>query len=127
MEAPIRLCSSEQGDFSVVVRMFDGTANPPLGLAAILGAGLIGLRSRDELKMRDYCNMLPQRKTTRVRDSMRELGILKMMPISNQVFAIAPNTTTKFIDSWLPEKAWKLYQDVRNVSLDQWLVAESVD
>ncbi|KAF8594655.1 glutamine synthetase/guanido kinase [Ceratobasidium sp. AG-I] len=129
MEAPIRLCGSERGEFNVELRTFDGSANPYLGLAAILGAGMTGLKAQAALEMRDCGNVSSKdvpntnyghqrsvRLTQLAEDWRLKLGITTKMPTGNEVFAPETSERTEFINTWLPEEAWKLYKDVRNVS-----------
>ena len=112
-EAPLGLCSSERGEFKVEVRTFDGTANPYLGLAAILGAGLTGLKEQAALEMRQ-CSSGGSGLTE---DRRRELRIMTKMPTQNAIFEPGLEERMQFINSWLPEMAWKLYKSVREVIL----------
>ncbi|KAF8595980.1 hypothetical protein BDV93DRAFT_413201, partial [Ceratobasidium sp. AG-I] len=75
-EAPLRLCGSEQGGFNVELKAFDGVANPYLGLAAVLGAGLTGLKNKVVLEMRD-CRVVASELNE---DRRREMRITTKMP-----------------------------------------------
>ncbi|KAF8595982.1 hypothetical protein BDV93DRAFT_563830 [Ceratobasidium sp. AG-I] len=141
IEAPIRLCESEHREFNVELRTFDGSANPYLGLAAIMGAGLIGLKGQAVLEMRDCRNVSSKdvpnpgysahqrlAQLNKEADNWRlKLGITMKMPTANEVFAPETSERTEFIKTWLPEEAWKLYKDVRNVSLGQEPISDSAD
>ncbi|KAF8594657.1 glutamine synthetase/guanido kinase [Ceratobasidium sp. AG-I] len=109
MEAPVRLCSSERGGFNVEVRTFDGTANPYLGLAAILGAGLAGLKEQATLEMRQCCSG----GSDLTEDRRRDLRIMAKMPTQNAMFELGLEERMEFVNSWLSEEAWKLYKGVR--------------
>lgn len=115
IEAPLRLSSSEQGKFHLEFNAFDGAANPFLGLAAILGAGLTGLKKRIALEMRNYQNA-PSAKTTHAEDWRNNMRITRKMPTANEVFEPDSNERSEFIKSWLPEEAWNLYKSVQIVS-----------
>lgn len=60
------------------VRCADGTANMYLGLASILGAGLLGVHDSLELTMKDVQQSLG--KTTAA--ERREMGITEKLPLS---------------------------------------------
>ncbi|KAF8594652.1 hypothetical protein BDV93DRAFT_611774 [Ceratobasidium sp. AG-I] len=113
-EAPLRLCGSGQGRFNVDLKAFDGVANPYLGLAAVLGAGLAGLKDQSVLEMRD-CQVVASELTE---DQRREMRITTKMPTQNAVFEPGLDEKTQFVNTWLPTEAWKLYQDVRQHERD---------
>lgn len=112
-ETPLRLCGSEPGGFNVELKAFDGLANPYLGLAAVLGAGLTGLKNQSTLEMRD-CRVVASELTE---DRRHEMRITTKMPTQNAVFGPGLDEKMEFINTWLPAEAWKLYKDVRHVSL----------
>ncbi|KAF8594651.1 hypothetical protein BDV93DRAFT_515593, partial [Ceratobasidium sp. AG-I] len=98
------------GGFNVEFKAFDGVANPYLGLAAVLGAGLTGLKNQAVLEMRD-CQVVASELTE---DRRREMRVMAKMPTQNAVFEPGLDEKTKFINTWLPTEAWKLYKDVRS-------------
>lgn len=52
-EAPVRVCPYGTGkQYNFEVKCFDGTANPYLGLAAVLAAGMIGVNSSAKLDVK---------------------------------------------------------------------------
>ncbi|CAE6416926.1 unnamed protein product [Rhizoctonia solani] len=107
-EAPLRLCGSGKG-FNVEIKCFDGTANPYLGLAAVLGASFSGLVTEQILEMRN-CVGVAASLTEQERHDMR---IMNRMPTQSPVFEPELGLDEDFIDSWLPETAWKVFKSVR--------------
>ncbi|KAG8746273.1 hypothetical protein FRC10_005522 [Ceratobasidium sp. 414] len=112
-ETPLRLCGSGKG-FNVELKAFDGLANPYLGLAAALAAGVTGLEKDKPLEMRD-CRVVASELTAEKRGEMR---ISMMMPTQNIVFEPGVGGKTKFLKRWLPEDAWLLYKNVRKFERD---------
>ncbi|KAG8699163.1 hypothetical protein FRC09_006784 [Ceratobasidium sp. 395] len=110
-EAPIRLCGSGKG-FNVELKAFDGLANPYLGLAAVLAAGVAGLEKGKALEMRD-CRLVASELTAERRGAMQ---IVTKMPTQSIVFEADTNERTEFLKGWLPEGAWTLYKNVRKVN-----------
>ena len=58
------------------LRFFDATANMYLALAACIGAGLLGLKHKEDLQWKDcpsWCSRLSD-------DERRSLGIVKQLP-----------------------------------------------
>ncbi|KAK7059078.1 hypothetical protein VNI00_001702 [Paramarasmius palmivorus] len=80
-EAPVRLTnvtSPQSRNFEM--RFVDGTANPHLALAAIIGAGLTGLKTKKLLEVKDCRGPKP---AWEMDDAERmALGITKRMPLS---------------------------------------------
>ncbi|KAH7345713.1 hypothetical protein B0J17DRAFT_592592 [Rhizoctonia solani] len=107
-EAPLRLCGSGKG-FNVEIKCFDGTANPYLGLAAVLGAGVAGLASEKVLEMRN-CVGVAASMTEQQRHDMR---ITDRMPTQSPVLEPELGLDIDFINGWLPESAWKIFKSVR--------------
>ncbi|KAG8735029.1 hypothetical protein FRC12_018255, partial [Ceratobasidium sp. 428] len=110
-EAPLRLCGSGKG-FNVELKAFDGLANPYLGLAAVLAAGVTGLEKGKTLEMRD-CRLVASELTAERRGAMQ---IFTKMPTQSIVFEADTNERTEFFKGWLPEGAWTLYKNVRKVN-----------
>ncbi|CAE6522510.1 unnamed protein product [Rhizoctonia solani] len=107
-EAPLRLCGSGKG-FNVEIKCFDGTANPYLGLAAVLGAAFTGLATEKVLEMRN-CVGVAASLTEQERDDMR---ITTRMPTQSPAVEPERSIDMNFINSWLPETAWKVFRSVR--------------
>lgn len=109
-EAPLRLCGSGS-KFNIEIKSFDGIANPYLGLAAVLAAGITGLASNQILEMRN-CVQVAASLTDERRNDMH---ITTRMPTQSPVFE--PDTYDKinYINGWLPEAAWNLFKAVREV------------
>ncbi|CAE6458094.1 unnamed protein product [Rhizoctonia solani] len=107
-EAPLRLCGSGKG-FNVEIKCFDGTANPYLGLAAVLGASFSGLVTEQVLEMRN-CVGVAASLTEQERFDMR---ITTRMPTQSPVLEPELGLDVEFIHSWLPETAWKVFKSVR--------------
>ncbi|CAE6467931.1 unnamed protein product [Rhizoctonia solani] len=107
-EAPLRLCGSGKG-FNVEIKAFDGTANPYLGLAAVLGAGVAGLATEKVLEMRN-CVAVAASLTEQQRHDMR---IITRMPTQSPVLEPELGLNMNFIRSWLPESAWEIFKSVR--------------
>ncbi|KAJ1302130.1 hypothetical protein OPQ81_000959 [Rhizoctonia solani] len=107
-EAPLRLCGSGKG-FNVEIKSFDGTANPYLGLAAILGASFAGLATEKVLEMRN-CVTVAASLTEQQRHNMH---ITTRMPTQSPVLEPELGLDMEFINSWLPESAWKIFRSVR--------------
>ncbi len=79
-EAPIRITnatSPKSRNFEM--RFVDGTANPHLALAAIIGAGLSGLKSSTPLQMKDCPG--PKCAWEMTEEERKALGITKRMPL----------------------------------------------
>ncbi|CAE6355705.1 unnamed protein product, partial [Rhizoctonia solani] len=109
-EAPLRLCGSGKG-FNVEIKSFDGTANPYLGLAAVIGAGFAGLAAEKGLEMRN-CVAVAASLTEQQRHDMR---ITTRMPTQSPVLEPELGLNVNFIHSWLPESAWEIFKsDERN-------------
>ena len=80
-EAPVRLTNSASpSSRRFEMRYIDGTANPYLVLAGILGAGYLGIRSNLELTISDSPG--PKYAAQMSEDERRALGIFKRMPLS---------------------------------------------
>jgi len=79
-EAPIRITnatSPKSRNFEM--RFVDGTANPHLALAAIIGAGLSGLKASTPLQMKDCPG--PKCAWEMTEEERKALGITKRMPL----------------------------------------------
>ncbi|KAG8689194.1 hypothetical protein FRC11_003844 [Ceratobasidium sp. 423] len=107
-EAPIRLCGSGKG-FNAEIKCFDGTANPYLGLAAILGASFAGLAAEKVLEMRN-CVVVAATLTEQQRHDMQ---ITARMPTQSPALEPKLGLDVNFINSWFPESAWKIFKAVR--------------
>ena len=80
-EAPVRLTNSASpSSRRFEMRYVDGTANPYLVLAGILGAGYLGIRSNLELAISDCPG--PKTAAQMSEDERLALGIYKRMPLS---------------------------------------------
>jgi glutamine synthetase len=62
------------------MRFIDGTANPYLALAAIIGAGVSGLKTTKSLKIQDCQG--PRCAFEMTEEERRALGITKRMPLN---------------------------------------------
>jgi glutamine synthetase len=81
-EVPIRLCNpTEPASRNFEIKTLDGTANPYYALAAILGAGAVGVNEGRELQLGD-CNGLSA--AGRGEEGRKALGITQRMPLSWQ-------------------------------------------
>ncbi|CAE6505401.1 unnamed protein product [Rhizoctonia solani] len=107
-EAPLRLCGSGKG-FNVEIKCFDGTANPYLGLAAIVGAGFAGLAAEKALEMRNCVAVA----ATLTEQQRHDMGITARMPTQSPALEPKLGLDLNFINSWLPESAWKIFKAVR--------------
>jgi glutamine synthetase len=79
-EVPVRLCNAtapESRNFEV--KAIDGTANPYLALAALLGAGHHGIHSGTELTIKDCVGPSAAQ---RGEDGRKALGITERMPLT---------------------------------------------
>ncbi|KAL0568953.1 hypothetical protein V5O48_013021 [Marasmius crinis-equi] len=80
-EAPIRLTNATSpGSRNFEMRFVDGTANPYLALAAILGAGLTGLKTGKKLEAKDCVG--PRCAWEMSQEEREALGIKKRMPLN---------------------------------------------
>ena len=80
-EAPVRLTNSASpSSRRFEMRYIDGTANPYLVLAGILGAGYLGIRSNLELTISDCPGPRSAAQMSEV--ERRALGISKRMPLN---------------------------------------------
>lgn len=78
-EVPIRLCNpTEPGSRNFEVKTLDGTANPYYALAAILGAGAVGVKEGRELLLKDCAGLSA---AGRGEDGRKALGITQRMPL----------------------------------------------
>ncbi|KAJ7490936.1 hypothetical protein FB451DRAFT_1221483 [Mycena latifolia] len=79
-EVPIRLChATSPASRNFEVKTIDGTANPYLALAALLGAGHDGIRSGSALAMKDCVGPSA---AERGEEGRKALGISERMPLS---------------------------------------------
>ncbi|KAG5643453.1 hypothetical protein DXG03_000926 [Asterophora parasitica] len=80
-EAPVRLSNATSpSSRNFEIRFIDGTANPYLALAAILGAGFAGIRDMVELTIKDCSGSQTAAKMTEER--RQALGITKRMSLT---------------------------------------------
>jgi len=80
-EAPVRLTNSASpSSRRFEMRFIDGTANPHLVLAGILGAGYLGIQSNLELTISDCPG--PKTAAQMSEDERHALGIYKRLPLS---------------------------------------------
>lgn len=79
-EVPIRLCNpTEPGSRNFEVKTLDGTANPYYALAAILGAGAVGVKEGQQLRLKDCAGLSA---AGRGEEGRKELGITQRMPLN---------------------------------------------
>ncbi|KAJ1302136.1 hypothetical protein OPQ81_000965 [Rhizoctonia solani] len=107
-EAPLRLCGSGK-NLRVELKSFDGIANPYLGLAAVIGAGVAGLSGTKILEMRN-CPVAAASLTEQQRQDMQ---ITTRLPRQSPVLEPELGLDTDFIRSWLPDSAWTLFKSAR--------------
>ncbi|KAF9268833.1 glutamine synthetase guanido kinase [Marasmius fiardii PR-910] len=80
-EAPIRLTNATSPrSRNFEMRFVDGTANPHLALATIIGAGLTGLKEKKELEVKDCQG--PKCAWQMDDGERKALGIIKRMPLN---------------------------------------------
>lgn len=80
-EAPIRLCNAHSAaSRNFEFRTLDGTANPYLALAGILGVGARGIRDQVGLKVKDCSGEKTAAQMSE--GERRELGIVDRLPLS---------------------------------------------
>ncbi|KAF5361956.1 hypothetical protein D9756_002782 [Leucocoprinus leucothites] len=80
-EAPIRLTNATSpSSRNFEMRFVDGTAHPHLALAAIIGAGLRGLKEMKPLQLKDCPG--PKCAWEMTEEERRALGITKRMPLN---------------------------------------------
>ncbi|KAF5343436.1 hypothetical protein D9758_011813 [Tetrapyrgos nigripes] len=87
-EAPIRLTnvmSPESRNFEL--RLIDGTANPHLALAAIIGAGVKGVKEKRALRIKDCPG--PKVAAQMTEEERRALGIIQRLPLSIEEARVA--------------------------------------
>ncbi|KAL4257888.1 glutamine synthetase family protein [Pleurotus pulmonarius] len=80
-EAPLRLSNATSPSTrNFEYRALDGTANPYIAIAGIIGAGVEGVRGQVELKIRDNAGSVP---AANMNDQERgALGVTKRLPLS---------------------------------------------
>lgn len=79
-EAPVRLTNAASpSSRNFELRFIDGTANPYLALAAIIGAGLDGIKTKQVLATKD-CGQKSAAELTE--DERQEMGITNRLPLS---------------------------------------------
>ncbi|KAJ7839907.1 glutamine synthetase guanido kinase [Mycena leptocephala] len=79
-EVPVRLCNATSPPSrNFEVKTIDGTANPYLALAALLGAGHHGIRTGSKLKIKDCVGPSAAQ---RGEDGREALGIFERMPLT---------------------------------------------
>ncbi len=76
-ETPIRLCGFES-DYHFEVKCNDGTANPYLSLAALLSAGMLGVRANLKLSV-GHSNVAPAKMSENER---QKIGVKARMPLN---------------------------------------------
>ena len=74
-EAPIRLCGSP-GSHHFELKCVDGTSNPYLVIAGIIGAGMVGVKRGQDLTMR-ACDAMAYKLSKQER---QDLGIIDNLP-----------------------------------------------
>ncbi|KAF5385791.1 hypothetical protein D9615_002622 [Tricholomella constricta] len=80
-EAPVRLSNATSpSSRNFEIRFVDGTANPYLALAAILGAGFAGIRDKVELTVKDCPG--PQTAAQLTEEQRQALGITQRMSLT---------------------------------------------
>jgi len=80
-EAPIRLSNATSpSSRNFEIRFVDGTANPYLALASILGVGFAGIRDKAELKVKDCPG--PQTAAQLTEEQRQALGITQRMSLT---------------------------------------------
>ncbi|KAG5636329.1 hypothetical protein H0H81_008413 [Sphagnurus paluster] len=81
-EAPVRLSNATSpSSRNFEVRFVDGTANPYVALAGILGVGFSGIRTQAVLTMKD-CDGLTKTAAQMTEDERRALGITRRMALT---------------------------------------------
>ncbi|KAF9482735.1 glutamine synthetase/guanido kinase [Pholiota conissans] len=80
-EAPVRLCNaSSPSSRNFELKTLDGTANPYLALAGVLGAGLAGVLTSKELEIKDCAG---EKSAAQLSEEGRKaLGITARMPLT---------------------------------------------
>jgi glutamine synthetase len=79
-ETPVRLCGSpKNGTAHFEFRPLDGTANPYIALAGILGVGSKGIRDKAPLTIVGSGKETPAEMTE---DARRKLGIVDRLPLN---------------------------------------------
>ncbi|KAG6845088.1 hypothetical protein H0H87_000993 [Tephrocybe sp. NHM501043] len=80
-EAPVRLSNATSpSSRNFEMRFVDGTANPHLALAGILGAGFVGIRDKAELKAKDCPG--PKTAAQMTEDERQAFGITQRMSLT---------------------------------------------
>ncbi|TFK48874.1 glutamine synthetase/guanido kinase [Heliocybe sulcata] len=74
-ETPLRLCPASSPHFEA--KCIDGTSNPYLAMAGLLGAGLEGVKKASELKVKDCSEVAPAELSEAER---KEMGVKVRMP-----------------------------------------------
>jgi glutamine synthetase len=79
-ETPMRICGSPKtGSGHFEFRPLDGTANPYVALAAILGAGSIGIKESQPLDIQPSDAVTPAEMDD---DARKKLGIVDRLPLA---------------------------------------------
>ena len=108
-ETPLRKCDGAHWEFKVL----DGLANPYLVIAAVLGAGIQGVKSGEPLKWGD-CTADPARLTEAQR---YELGIYEMLPAGLREALAGLAKDEELWEDLKPELVQR-YIDTKNAELE---------
>jgi glutamine synthetase len=80
-EAPIRVCNaSAPSSRNFELKAVDGTSNPYLVLAGILGVGAFGIKEKRKLNLEDICGDKSAAMMTE--EQRKALGVTDRMPLS---------------------------------------------
>jgi len=100
-EVPVRLCSATSPTSrNFELKTLDGTANPYLAMAAILGAGLSGIIENKELAVKEIPFDKQKSAAMLSREEREELGIIERLPLNWQ------ESREKFVKSEVVEKVF---------------------
>ena len=91
-EVPIRLCGHPT-NWHFEIRCSDGSANPYLSIAAMLAAGMLGVKEGRLLEARD-CEVMPASLSGEAR---KEMGVKTRLPLTIEQARTALKEDTKMV------------------------------
>lgn len=112
-ETPVRLCGHGPSNWHYEIRCSDGSANPYLSIAAMLAAGMLGVKKRKPLEVGDCGDLAPASMTAEER---KKLGVATRMPLTIEEARIALKTDKEMTEVF-GEEFIKTYLSINEVCL----------